>query len=218
MKQVKLLNRAAFVKALNTELKAKGTVKARVNAELEQAADKAAALVIKSELEKIAKAKDESLLRTTRDAANSFLKEKGWKADGTRGQSEAKLEQEAEGEAAAREVASGESLRTDAEGGKTAHIAATVGAYVEGMTKAAIADKSADKIGAAVITVVRRAAKSDALAAIVANLLAEYQKVQPTPANDGEQRVNDGLAKAAAAADAINKPKRGRGKKATAKA
>ena len=86
------------------------------------------------------------------------------------------------------------------------------------MTKAAIADKSADKIGAAVITVVRRAAKSDALAAIVANLLAEYQKVQPAPADDAEQRLSDGLAKAQLAADAINKPKRGRRKKATAKA
>lgn len=196
MEQVKLLNRAAFVKALNTELKAKGTVKARVNTELEQATDKAAALAIKTELERIAKAKDESLLRTTRDAANSFLKEKGWKADGTRGQSESKLEQEAAGEAAAREIAGGESLRSDAEGGKTAHIAATVGAYVEGMTKAAIADKSADKIGTTVITVVRRAAKSDALAAIVANLLAEYQEVQPAPADDAEQRLSDGLAKA----------------------
>tara|TARA_A100001201_G_scaffold38682_2_gene40474 strand:+ start:3066 stop:3716 length:651 start_codon:yes stop_codon:yes gene_type:complete len=155
---------------------------------------------------------------TTVNTQIGKLMPKEWKKDGQRGRSEATIEQEKAGLEAAKAVANGEKLYTDAQGGKTAHIAKVTGAYIEGATKLALIDKPADKIGSTVVTVVRRAAKDPALAEVIGELVAKYQKVQPTPADDAEQRLSDGLAKAQAAADAINKPKRGRRKTATAKA
>ena len=155
---------------------------------------------------------------TTVNTQIGKLMPKEWKKDNQRGRSEATIEQEKAGLEAAKTVANGEKLYTDAQGGKTAHIAKVTGAYIEGATKLALIDKPADKIGTTVITVVRRAAKDPALAEVIGELVAKYQKVQPTPANDSEQRLSAGLAKAQAAADAINKPKRVRRKKAAAKA
>jgi len=140
----------------------------------------------------------------------------GWKKDGQRGKSQATIDQEEAGEAAARDIANGDELRTDEDGGRVGHIADTVGGYITAAIKSALTDKPADKVGSTVVTVVRRTAKSDALLAIIANLADEYQKERPAPANDAEQRTEDTLASIAAKLE--DKPKtRTRGKKAAAK-
>jgi len=173
-------------------------------------------------IRKLIKSDPDGAKLTTVNTQIGKLMPDGWKKDGQRGKSQATIDQEEAGEAAARDIANGDDLRTDADGGRVGHIADTVGAYITAAIKTALADKPADKVGSTVVTVVRRTAKSDALLAIIANLADEYQKVKPTPANDAEQRTENTLASIAAKLESEAKPKqkrtRGRGKKATAKA
>lgn len=172
---------------------------------------------IADEIRKLIKSDPDGAKLTTVNTQISKLMPDGWKKDGQRGKSQATIEQEEAGEAAARDIANGDELRTDEDGGRIGHIADTVGAYMTAAIKAALTDKPADKVGSTVVTVVRRTAKSEALMAIIANLTDEYQKERPAPANDAEQRTEDTLASIAAKLE--DKPKtRTRGKKAAAKA
>jgi len=172
---------------------------------------------IADEIRKLIKSDPDGAKLTTVNTQISKLMPDGWKKDGQRGKSQATIDQEEAGEAAARDIANGDELRTDENGGRIGHIADTVGAYMTAAIKTALTDKPADKVGSTVVTVVRRTAKSDALLAIIANLTDEYQKERPAPANDAEQRTEDTLASIAAKLE--DKPKtRTRGKKAAAKA
>jgi len=171
---------------------------------------------IADEVRKLIKSDPDGAKLTTVNTQISKLMPDGWKKDGQRGKSQATIDQEEAGEAAARDIANGDELRTDEDGGRVGHIADTVGGYITAAIKSALTDKPADKVGSTVVTVVRRTAKSDALLAIIANLADEYQKERPAPANDAEQRTEDTLASIAAKLE--DKPKtRTRGKKAAAK-
>ena len=204
--------------AINSATNAAGKLSDKIKPELAAAKNAEEFHKIADAIRKLIKADPKGEKLTTVNTQIGKLMPKEWKKDNQRGRSEATIEQEKAGLEAAKTVANGEKLYTDAQGGKTAHIAKVTGAYIEGATKIALIDKPADKIGSTVITVVRRAAKDPALAEAIGELVAKYQKVQPAPADDAEQRLSDGLAKAQAAADAINKPKRGRRKTAAAKA
>jgi len=171
---------------------------------------------IADEVRKLIKSDPDGAKLTTVNTQISKLMPDGWKKDGQRGKSQATIDQEEAGEAAARDIANGDELRTDEDGGRVGHIADTVGGYITAAIKSALTDKPADKVGSTVVTVVRRTAKSDALLAIIANLAEEYQKERPAPENDAEQRTEDTLASIAAKLE--DKPKtRTRGKKAAAK-
>jgi hypothetical protein len=204
--------------AINSAVNAAGKLSDKIKPELAAAKNADEFHKIADAIRKLIKADPKGEKLTTVNTQIGKLMPKEWKKDGQRGRSEATIEQEKAGLEAAKAVANGEKLYTDAQGGKTAHIAKATGVFIEAATKLALTDKPADKIGSTVITVVRRAAKDPALAEAIGDLVAKYQKVQPAPANDAEQRVSEGIKKAQLAADAINKPKRGRRKKATAKA